>query len=729
MSSSVSNDALSIAPAALRSQRTRLPLARWLWRSYLRSALVPLLAIELSFLAAYWTVTSMTYQSNVAAVADISRQELERATQRESHAISAQLDGISALTQVLGAAAAGALSGVPEASQAERARYEMNADGVFYTREPLGSDSTAAFYSGIVPVGPEQLEKVWRSVDMDRTLAAVQRSSPLVVQAYLNTHDSYNRIYPYFDVMSQYAPKMDIPSYNFYYEADAAHNPQRKVVWTDAYVDPAGAGWMTSAIYPVYRGDFLEGVVGLDVTIAKIIDQVLRLDLPWEGYGVLVGRDGTVMALPPAGEADWGLSDVTDHRYADAIRGDTFRSNEFNLRRRRDLQQLALAVFRDDQGSIETSLKGRVFQVSWARMPGPGWTLLLMAPREEILAEANALRKQLGAIGWGMIVVLVVFYSLFFTWLFRRAAALSVRVAEPITALEALIRRIGQGEYEQPLPNFDVSELQNVGGELVRMGARLGAAHGAVMATQEKLHKAFERERQLTDAQRRFISMVSHEFRTPLAIIDGTAQSMQRRADRMTAEAIVERTNHLRDAVHRLTQVMDSALAFAKYEAAASAISESVDLPDVVARVCQDLGAQFPDRLLQLHRETFPDRIPADAAMLRVLLAAIVDNALRYSRPGDAVDVSAEVQGGLIRIRVADQGPGIPEAERARLGERFFRGEGGIASHGAGLGLYLARTFVELHGGSLDVRSVTGAGTVVDIVLPAQQAANQGSVP
>ena len=68
---------------------------------------------------------------------------------------------------------------------------------------------------------------------------------------------------------AQYDPDMVIPEFNFYYDADALRNPARAVVWTDAYVDPAGKGWLVSAIAPVYRGEFLEAVVGADVTIAQ----------------------------------------------------------------------------------------------------------------------------------------------------------------------------------------------------------------------------------------------------------------------------------------------------------------------------------------------------------------------------------------------------------------------------------------------------------------------------
>ena len=112
------------------------------------------------------------------------------------------------------------------------------------------------------------------------------------------------------------------------------HNPARAVVWTDAYVDPAGKGWLVSAIAPVYRGDFLEAVAGADVTVDRIVADVLSQDIPWQGFLLLIGKSGTLLALPPQGERLFDLKELTAHDYVDAIRADTFKPEEFNVYRR-----------------------------------------------------------------------------------------------------------------------------------------------------------------------------------------------------------------------------------------------------------------------------------------------------------------------------------------------------------------------------------------------------------
>ena len=89
----------------------------------------------------------------------------------------------------------------------------------------------------------------------------------------------------------------------------------RAVVWTDAYVDPAGKGWLVSAIAPVYRGEFLEAVVGADVTINRIVAGVLNKEIPWQGFLLLVGKSGTLLALPPQGEKLFELKERLFERF------------------------------------------------------------------------------------------------------------------------------------------------------------------------------------------------------------------------------------------------------------------------------------------------------------------------------------------------------------------------------------------------------------------------------
>lgn len=542
----------------LHTTAAHLPFKHWLWRSYARTAVIPLLCIELAFLAVYWIGNQVMYQRNLSAMTEVSAQYFEDLAERDANIIGERLDGVTHQVEVFTLATQRALVTPADTSEAEKSRYGMSPEGVFYTLRDNGE--AAAFYSGIVPVGEKEKEKVWRTTRLDPLMKDLVASHPLITQVYLNTFDSYNRIYPYFDVLSQYAPKMDIPSFNFYYEADEKHNPSRKTVWTDAYVDPAGSGWMVSAISPVWVDKKLEGVAGADVTMDSVLQSVLSLNIPWKGYALLLGRDNTILALPAAAEKDFGLKELREHHYAEAIKKNIFKPETFRLDRRKETQEIAKIVNLSPSGITRLNLNGDMKVATWATVPGPGWKLLVVASEANTLAHVNAQKEQFLVIGLAMLAALIVFYIGFFIVLNIRARAMSRRVAKPLETLGAVITKIGGGDYYHQAPSSGVEELHVLGEQITQMGHRLGEAMQHLSDAGKVTQEALQREREFTDLKRQFIQAMSHEVRTPLALVDGVAQSLERRGDRLDGRALAERAKTLRGAVERLQSVINSTL-------------------------------------------------------------------------------------------------------------------------------------------------------------------------
>ena len=404
-----------------RKSCSETSLLRWVWRAYVRNALVPLLVVELLLVAVYLTSHAWSLRRNVAALSDVAQQELLRIASDESAVIEQKLGQVAALTEVLRRQTAAALA-APAPRARDRQRLRLQASGALTTR---GDDGGAAVYwSARTAKGPAEFERLERLASVDPLLRDVTLANPLIVQAYINTHDSLNRIWPWIDAASLYDPGMNIPDFNFYYEADARHNPARAVVWTDAYVDPAGKGWLVSAIAPAYRGDFLEAVVGTDVTIDRIVDDVLSQHIPWQGFLLLIGKSGTLLALPPQGEALFELRELTAHDYVDAIRADTFKPDEFNVYHAPDLAEIGALLKAQPSGS------GRLdgpspHLVAWETIPSVGWKLMSLVPEQAVFGPSRALNRDLAAVGWVMLAGLAGFYVIFFTFLYRRARIVS----------------------------------------------------------------------------------------------------------------------------------------------------------------------------------------------------------------------------------------------------------------------------------------------------------------
>lgn len=230
---------------------------------------------------------------------------------------------------------------------------------------------------------------------------------------------------------------------------------------------------------------------------------------------------------------------------------------------------------------------------------------------------------------------------------------------------------------------------------------------------------ALERERQMVAQQRVFLAMVSHEFRTPLAVIDGAAQVAQMAAERAPLE-VVRHTDRIRRGVRRLLRLLDTWLTQDRIAAGLDAIDpEPVDLAALMQEVLEYGREQAPGRVFELHSLDLPPTLAVDRDLLRLALRNLVDNALKYSPEGSPVDLGARAGAAEVVLEVADHGMGIPADQLDQAGTSFFRARNAGRIPGLGLGLHLTARIAELHRGRMELDSEEGAGTRVRIRLPA----------
>jgi len=233
-----------------------------------------------------------------------------------------------------------------------------------------------------------------------------------------------------------------------------------------------------------------------------------------------------------------------------------------------------------------------------------------------------------------------------------------------------------------------------------------------------KLRAALIGERRAREEQKDFVGMVSHEFRTPLAIINTSIQQLAANLDAPPGRTL-QRAQNIRDAVQRMNLLLDDYLSLDRIDSAQQALRlRSCDFYEVI----EDAASDWPLGRIQISLEKLPSRFVCDPDLMRIVLRNLLANAVRHS-PGDtAIELAVQGQDkGELHIRVQDRGEGIPADELPRLFQRYFRGRASQGKPGAGLGLHLVQRIVQLHGGTIEVQSTVGQGTTFTIVLPPGQ--------
>jgi signal transduction histidine kinase len=437
-------------------------------------------------------------------------------------------------------------------------------------------------------------------------------------------------------------------------------------------------------------------------------------------YALLLSASAAALAL----FLWWSTAGLLDRQTASAIQADAQ-----SLAERFERGQLAALVLTIDErlaqnveddaiyllvspsgqrlaGNLERWPQGAVESGAWYELPIeragirslalvqaftlPGDFRLLVGRDVQVRAQLRRLLTD--ALLWALLVVLAMATvgALVVRSLFRRALA---NVSDTATA-------IAGGDFTQRV------KLTGRGDEFDQLA--------------ETINDMLDRMARLMEGVREVSNAIAHDLRTPIT----------RARTRLEDAAVhAESTAELRAAIERaitdldgIVAVFQALLRIAEIEAGSRrAAFAGVDLTPLLADVADLYGPLAEEKGITLSVQA-PDRLPTygDRELIQQAVANLVDNAVKFSPPAGAVTLSAQTTPAGVEIAVADQGPGIPEAERERAGERFFRGEKARNTPGSGLGLALVQAVAQLHGGSLRLLDAA-PGVAAILTLPGHE--------
>lgn len=237
--------------------------------------------------------------------------------------------------------------------------------------------------------------------------------------------------------------------------------------------------------------------------------------------------------------------------------------------------------------------------------------------------------------------------------------------------------------------------------------------------SKNELAKALTAERELGELKSRFVSMASHEFRTPLTTVLTSASLIEKYPGADQQDKRQKHLDRIRASVNHLNDILEEFLSVGRLEEGRiEARPTQVNIHKLINEIVADMRAILkPDQTVQTDLAC-QQTIWTDPSLLRKVLVNLLSNAIKYSGPGSVVRVQATCTNGQFTLAVADQGIGISPEDQTHLFERFFRARNVTNIAGTGLGLHIVGRYVDLLGGSVALDSELNHGTTVRITLP-----------
>jgi signal transduction histidine kinase len=293
------------------------------------------------------------------------------------------------------------------------------------------------------------------------------------------------------------------------------------------------------------------------------------------------------------------------------------------------------------------------------------------------------------------------------------ALGLRSRVAAPLLAGARTIGLISLSRRE---PNaFQEHEI-----ELTSLLGRLAASAVQNIRAYESERRTVEELRRLSELRADFISLVSHELRSPMAAVIGATRTLQARWSELQPEQRESFLALIGDETTRLAELIGDVLDTSRIDAGTFSYRFSdVDIAALVRDTVAKTAVGQDEVSIVAKVAPGVPVVRGDAQRLRQIFGNLIDNAVKYSPKEEPVEVRVSQSNGAVLVSVRDRGPGIKQDDQALIFEKFGRVAGGNAKPGSGLGLYIARSIAETHGGTIAVSSAPGRGATFTVKLPA----------
>jgi len=273
-------------------------------------------------------------------------------------------------------------------------------------------------------------------------------------------------------------------------------------------------------------------------------------------------------------------------------------------------------------------------------------------------------------------------------------------------------------------------ELEKISSQIRRLNAELEAkveertvilkeALQKLEDSQMELSEALDKERQLNEIKGRFVSMASHEFRTPLSTVLSSASLLSKYVKEDEQPQRDRHIGKIKNSVKHLNDILEDFLNLGKLdEGKVSVHFTSFDLKEFIEETCDEVKGLLKAGQQVVHHHEQSGLVCSDKKLLRNMLFNLVSNAIKFSNEGASIEVESKINENGFSLQVIDHGIGIADKDQEHLFSSFFRAANATNIQGTGLGLHLVKRYADLLGGIINLQSKLNEGTSVTIFIP-----------
>ena len=290
---------------------------------------------------------------------------------------------------------------------------------------------------------------------------------------------------------------------------------------------------------------------------------------------------------------------------------------------------------------------------------------------------------------------------------------------------EEKIRKLNEELEEKVIERTE--ELASVVNKLLNTNKKLQyevqerkSAENALRESTLEIQKALEKEKELSELKSRFVSMASHEFRTPLSTILSSISLLSRYTETSQQDKRDKHINRIKSSVRNLTGILNDFLSLSKLEEGKIENQPSeFDIGELCPEVIDEIQGLLKDGQEIVHEGLgSPLFVRWDKRLVKNILFNLLSNAIKYSDEGKKIFMKERLEEDFFLIDIVDQGIGIPDADQPYLFTRFFRAANATNIQGTGLGLNIVKRYIDLVGGSITFESQLNEGTIFTVCLP-----------